>query len=99
MKRVLIVLSVVLGAWMLSPTPSADASSWSSSQHEQGFRSWYAGVRDAWRDFWGGGHSGGGHGGGSAVPELDPGAAGGAIVLLLGGAAFIASRRREEDLA
>lgn len=91
-KNLVIVLSLVLGAWTLSPTPVAHAS-------------WSSGWSSIW-SWWGGGdsdhrHSGGdsGHkGNGGAVPELDPSSAGGAIVLLLGGVAYIASRRREEDL-
>ena len=84
MKKFAVVLSVVIGAWISSPTPEAQAwsgSSW-SSRGQRG---------DS-------GHSG--HSGGKMirVPELDPSAAGGAMVLLLGGAAYITSRRREDDL-
>jgi hypothetical protein len=32
MKRLMIVLSLVVGAWMLSPTPEAQAWSWSWSR-------------------------------------------------------------------
>jgi hypothetical protein len=94
MKNLVIVLSLVLGAWTLSPTSVAHAS-------------WSSGWSWIW-SWWGGGdsdhrHSGGDSysgrkGNGGAVPELDPSSAGGAIVLLLGGVAYIASRRREEDL-
>ena len=86
MKKFAVVLSVVIGAWISSPTPQAQAwswSSWSNSGHktDSGSRNYK-------------GHKKGGHG----VPELDPSAAGGAMVLLLGGVAYIASRRREDDL-
>ena len=89
MKKFAVVLSVVIGAWISSPTPQAQAwswSSWSNSGHktDSGSRN-YKGHK---------GHKKGGHG----VPELDPSAAGGAMVLLLGGVAYIASRRREDDL-
>jgi hypothetical protein len=33
MKRLMLVLSVVIGAWMLSPTPEADARGWNNSRH------------------------------------------------------------------
>ena len=91
MKNFVLVLSLVVGAWMLSPTPVAEASWWSS---------WSWGGS-------GGGETTGGtrrpratadKRGGHGVPELDPSAAGGAMVLLLGGVAYIASRRRDEDL-
>jgi len=85
MKRLLIGLSVVVGAWMLSPTPEAQAWSWGWSTSRDGgsHHSW-------WHDH---------RGSGVSIPELDPSAAGSAVVLLLGGVAYIASRRREEDLA
>jgi hypothetical protein len=90
MKKFTVVLSVVIGAWISSPTPEAQAWSWS------GWSSW-----SSWSS---GGDSDGGysrhrrHSGHEArVPELDPSAAGGAMVLLLGGVAYIASRRRKED--
>jgi hypothetical protein len=94
MKNFVIVLSLVLGAWTLGPTPVAHAS-WSSGWSWSSIWSWLGGGDS--------GHTGGdsdsGHkGNGGAVPELDPSSAGGAIVLLLGGVAYIASRRREEDL-
>lgn len=85
MKRLLLALSLVVGAWVLSPTPEAEA---------EGRRGWHKARQTQQRHMrhrrYKGGH---------AVPELDPGAAGAAIVLLLGGVAYIASRRREEDLA
>ncbi len=88
MKNFVFVLSLVVGAWMLSPTPVAQASWWSS---------WSWGGGDSGHHK--GGDSDSGHeGNGGAVPELDPSAAGGAMVLLLGGVAYIASRRRKEDL-
>jgi uncharacterized protein (TIGR03382 family) len=88
MKRLLVVLSLVVGAWMLSPTPQAEAMGW--------YRSWNGRGQHVGRH---GGDSDRGVKGGSAVPELDPGTAGSALVLLLGGVAWLASRRREEDLA
>jgi len=87
MKRLLLALSVVIGAWMLSPTPQAEAEGrgWHKARQSQQrqmrhSRNWRQKVSPA-------------------VPELDPSAAGGAIVLLLGGVAYLASRRREEDAA
>lgn len=83
MKRLIVVLSLVVGAWMLSPTPEAQARSWGSgSQKASKNYKHYKSNK-----------------GGSSVPEVDPSAAGSAMVLLLGGMALIASRRREEDLA
>jgi len=84
MKRSFLMLSVLMGAWLLSPTPQADARGWHNARH--------GGHQH-------GGRHHGGHQGGFAVPELDPGAAGSAIVLLLGGMALITSRRRQKDLA
>ena len=89
MKRLLLGLSILIGAWMLSPTPEAQAWSWGWSTPRDGSGHH---VRRH--------HSRRSHDGSRAgVPELDPSAAGSAIVLLLGGVAYIASRRREEDLA
>jgi hypothetical protein len=34
MKRFILILSLVIGAWMLSPTPEAQAWSWSSQSHK-----------------------------------------------------------------
>ena len=87
MKRLLLALSLVIGVWMLSPTPQAEAEG----------RGWYKSQQSQKRQMRHSRHRR--HKGGHAVPELDPSAAGGAIVLLLGGVAYIASRRREEDLA
>lgn len=86
MQRLLLALSLVIGAWMLSPTPEAEA---------QGRRGWYKSRQIQKRQVRQRRHMSRR----AAVPELDPSAAGGAIVLLLGGAAYIASRRREEDPA
>ncbi|MDH3655895.1 MAG: hypothetical protein OEN21_16655 [Myxococcales bacterium] len=85
MKRLLLALSVVIGAWVLSPTLEAEA---------EGRRGWQKAPQTQKRQMrhWR-------HKRSHAVPELDPGAAGAAIVLLLGGVAYIASRRREEDPA
>ena len=87
MRRLLLALSLVIGVWMLSPTPQAEAEGrgWHKARQSQKRQ-----TRQSrhWRQK-----------GGHAVPELDPSAAGGAIVLLLGGVAYLASRRREEDLA
>ena len=85
MKRLLLGLSIVIGAWMLSPTPEAQA--WSRGASNNSHKT-YKGHK---------GHKG--HTSRTGVPELDPSAAGGAMVLLLGGMAYIASRRREEDVA
>lgn len=94
MKNFVLVLSLVIGSWVATPTPVAQAS-------------W---LGDLWSSWWNSGgaekvakykklkkhrkhkknHA--------AVPELDPSAAGGAMVLMLGGVAYIASRRREDDL-
>ncbi len=89
MKRLVLLLSVVIGAWMLSPTPEAEARGWRSNHRHHGHQSrTYRGTRSTRGTK---AHRG--------VPELDPSAAGSAIVLLLGGVAYIASRRREEELA
>jgi len=88
MKRLLVVLSLVVGAWMLSPTPQAEAMGWYGSWNRRGH---HGGQH--------GGDSDRGGKGSSAVPELDPGTAGSAMVLLLGGVAWLASRRREGDLS
>jgi len=93
MKRLLLGLSLVIGIWMLSPTPQAEAYGWSHGSH---YRGHYNRGRYSWGHSWWSHHSG--HKGGFAAPELDLGAAGGAMVLLLGGVAYIASRRREESL-
>ncbi len=85
MKRLLLALSIVVGAWVLSPTPEAEA---------EGRRGWHKARQTQQRQMRHRRHKRG-----HAVPELDPGAAGAAIVLLLGGVAYIASRRREEDVA
>jgi hypothetical protein len=85
MKRLLLALSFVIGAWMLSPTPQAEA---------EGRRGWQKARQTQKRQIRHRRHKRS-----HAVPELDPSAAGGAIVLLLGGVAYIASRRREEDPA
>ena len=93
MKRLLLGLSIVIGAWMLTPTPEAQA--WRRSNNgnhgSQGNRGNHGSQGNR------GNHHG--HTSRTGVPELDPSAAGGAIVLLLGGMAYIASRRREEDVA
>jgi len=85
MKRLLLALSIVVGAWMLSPTLEAEA---------EGRRGWQKARQTQHRQMRHRRHKAR-----HAVPELDPGAAGAAIVLLLGGVAYIASRRREEDAA
>jgi hypothetical protein len=96
MKRFAFVLSLIIGAWLVGPTPEAQAwsrSGWSNSGHDgrsTGGRS-HHGRRRHHR------HNGD-KGSKTGVPELDPNAAGGAIVLLLGGVAYVASRRREEEL-
>ena len=93
MKRLLLGLSIVIGAWMLSPTPEVNADrGWSRSghgqrSHAQSNRGQRHRVRGSHRK------------GRAGVPELDPSAAGSAMVLLLGGVAYMASRRREEDIA
>lgn len=98
MKNFGLVLSLVIGSWVATPTPVAQAS-------------W---LGDLWSSWWNSGGSAKverykarverhkklkkhkkNH---AAVPELDPSAAGGAMVLMLGGVAYIASRRREDDL-
>ena len=91
MKRLALVLSLVVGAWMFSPTPEAHAwsSGWNKSHKTAKHHHKRHKVRKHHED----------PNGGSAVPELDPSAAGSAMVLLLGGVAYIASRRREKDLA
>ena len=94
MKRLLLGLSLVIGVWILSPTPQAEAYGWSHGSHYRGHynRGHYSRGHHSWWSH----HSV--HKGGFAAPELDLGAAGGAMVLLLGGVAYIASRRREESL-
>jgi hypothetical protein len=85
MKRLLLGLSIVIGAWMLSPTPDAQAWSWGGSNNSHKTHKTHKAHKT--------------HKSRAGVPELDPSAAGGAMVLLLGGMAYIASRRREEDVA
>jgi len=91
MKSFVLVLSLVVGSWMVSPTPVAQASwlgdLWSS--WSQSFKTERADKYERYKKY---------KKHGNAVPELDPSAAGGAMILLLGGVAYIASRRREEDL-
>ncbi len=97
MKKFAVMLSLVVGVWVLSPTPQAHASWWGD------FVSYFTGGHS----------DNGNHKASkykkfkkhkkaknhkAAVPELDPSAAGGAIVLMLGGVAYLASRRREEAL-
>jgi hypothetical protein len=101
MKKFAVVLSVVIGAWISSPTPEAQAwsfSNWSSGgQRGDSGHSGHRGRSGHSGHSGRSGHSG--HRGGKAsVPELDPSAAGGAMILLLGGVAYISSRRREDDL-
>lgn len=86
MKRFVFILSLVVGAWMLSPTPEAQAWSWNGWNKSHKTSKRYKQTKSN-------------KSGGSSVPELDPGAAGSAMVLLLGGVALIASRRREDELA
>ena len=94
MKRLLLGLSIVIGAWMLSPTPEAQAWSWGwSNNGNHGSQGNHGSHGNH------GNHGNHGHTSKAGVPELDPSAAGSAIVLLLGGMAYIASRRREEDVA
>ena len=85
MKRLLLALSIVIGAWMLSPAPEAQA--WGRSNQGNRGNQWNEGNR---------GNQG--HTSKTSAPELDPSAAGSALVLLLGGVAYVTSRRREEDL-
>lgn len=85
MKRFVFILSLVVGAWVLSPTPEAQAWSWNGWNNSHKTSKRYKQTKSN-------------KSGGSSVPELDPGAAGSAVVLLLGGIALIASRRREQDL-
>jgi len=85
MKRFIFILSLVVGAWMLSPTLEGEALSWSTSTAKAKNDK----VKKVKKP----------KSGGVSTPELDPSAAGGAMILLLGGVAYIASRRREEDLA
>jgi hypothetical protein len=33
MKRLFLILSVLMGAWLLSPTPQADARGWHNERH------------------------------------------------------------------
>ena len=97
MKKFAVMLSLVVGVWVLSPTPHAHASWWGD------IMSWFSGGHNDHR-----GHHASkykkykkhkkGKTPKNGVPELDPSAAGGAMILLLGGAAYIVSRRREEDL-
>lgn len=86
MKRFLLGLSLVIGAWTLSPTPGADADTDANSWHKaRRAEKYQVRVRPQKRGF--------------GVPELDPGAAGGAIILVVGGVAYLASRRRKEHVA
>ena len=87
MKRLIIMLSLVVGAWALSPTLDLQTSSWSTSTaHAKNDKVKKVKKPKKAKD------------GRVSTPELDPGAAGAAMVLLLGGVAYIASRRRKEEL-
>lgn len=87
MKRLIIMLSLVVGAWALSPTLDLQSSSWSTSTaHAKNDKAKKVKKPKKAKD------------GRVSTPELDPGAAGAAMVLLLGGVAYIASRRRKEEL-
>jgi hypothetical protein len=88
MKHFIFILSLVVGAWMLSPTLEGEALSWSTST-AKAKNDKVKKVKKVKKPKIGG----------ISTPELDPSAAGGAMILLLGGVAYIASRRREEDLA
>jgi hypothetical protein len=98
-------LSVVVGAWLLSPTPEAEAWSWSSwkqdsSHHQSKGGKHHQSKGGKHHQSKGGKHhqsKGGKHH--EVVPELDPSAAGSAMVLLLGGMAWIVSHRRNEEFA
>jgi len=84
MKRLIFLLSLVVGVWMWSPAFDGQTSNWSTNTAKAKNDK----IKKVKVD----------KGKGGAVPELDPSAAGGAMVLLLGGMAWIASRRRTEDL-
>jgi hypothetical protein len=97
MKRLLLGLSIVIGAWMLSPTPDAQAWSWgwSNNSHKAHKAHKTHKTHKTYKTH----KTHKTHESRAGVPELDPSAAGSAMVLLLGGMAYIASRRREEDVA
>ena len=87
MKRLFIGLSLVIGVWMLSPTPEAQAWSWGGEHITRRVAvTTLGGTIIA--------------GAGSSIPELDPSAAGSAMVLLLGrcGVHCIPSARRRPRL-
>jgi len=113
MKKFAVILSLVVGSWIIIPTPQAhaswlgDAISWLTGGHNSDSG---RGGNNGWRGKNGNNGSKGKNGNNgwrgkkasngkkTGVPELDPSAAGGAMILLLGGVAYIASRRREEDV-
>ena len=83
MKRLIIMLSLVVGAWGWCNGLLEHSKRWSTSTaHAKNDK-----VKKPKKA----------KDGRVSTPELDPGAAGAAMVLLLGGVAYIASRRREED--
>jgi len=90
MKRIILIVSLAVAAWILSPT--LQGQDWSFSPRiakaEQPSDK-PSGKGNAW----------GAGGNPYATPELDPSGAGSALILLLGGVAYLASRRREEDVA
>lgn len=109
-RRLMLVLSFVIGLSMVSPAANAeassietifslssfDASSFDSSSWSVGSWSW-SGFFSWLRAKLGIGTSPSPSQNGAAVPELDPGAAGSALVLLIGGVAYLTSRRRAEE--
>ncbi|MEM7437440.1 MAG: hypothetical protein AAF436_19970 [Myxococcota bacterium] len=88
MKHWLVGLSLILGVMFITPTPTAQAWSWSSffSKKKEGKK-----TKKRWS------YKKPKANGGRNVPELDPSFAGSSMVLLLGGVAYVMSRRREDD--
>lgn len=84
MRQFITIVSLVLGAWMLTPAPQAGAADWDKALQDYKVKAPKTPKKDK---------------GGGGVPELDPSGAGAAMVLLLGGVAYLASRRRKDDLA
>lgn len=101
LKRLVLVLSLVIGLSVVAPTAEASASplfenSWSWSSQSVGWGWSWSDVVSWFRNTFGSGSSTA-PSNGAAVPELDPSAAGSALVLLIGGVAYLTARRRKEE--
>lgn len=102
LKRLVLVLSLVIGLSVVAPATDAQASnlfnnSWSWSSQSVGWGWSWNSIISWFRDLLGLSDGSTAPSNGAAVPELDPSAAGIALVLLIGGVAYLTSRRRKEE--